>query len=1356
MLISKKTHRYFAAAFFCLVLLISAAVYLIFRRSKPVIIAFRQVGIRSSNRIPEIAQPGDTVTLTFRVDSGTAYYALTPRVEIAGKPAIVMTRGDGYVASRDLDDDAGDGPVTFSIDIYDESGGSLAKAYSTTDGSQVEIDGSPPILEDVQFATGTGADSKGRITVSIRSSEPLGGRPDMLIAGVLPDRIERLDPTRFTAEAVLSRELKAGPVPLHVEFSDRVGNTGEIFTGGTGPNKPPALTYDPVPPAITEVGIASTNPESPRIARIGDTIVLSFAVSEPIEGTPFVDIPGGGNVRVMRIDELGDGEKGTSVYEAVTQLIRPIPEGVIGFSIQVIDRSGNISNPADRTTDGSWAYFRGAAPPPLKPRTALRKPQPLPYVGEDYGSIEHLGYISAVDPGGTMDLTIHFAVSINGAVPPGKEVRVVEEPVINLIEQEPVEEPVEDPFEEPPQEPDIDETPVEVQVLAGEDPGVTAGLGPDNRVVIDSPEEAALFGSYVEVRGRVYDHGNITGLRYEVSPLVFLGQQSEFLSGDIELDEGGAFSFTFATATLSGTQQVVITAEYGEERAESAKISLLEGDSDIPSFTVVPEGEAALVRWEPHPLAHSYSVDFVNVTDGSEAAERKIENISSPSRIKGLEIGHRYSFLLSAYEENGTFIGTSARKEIVAINVDTLKPGISEEYKRIRITWAEIPGAAGFDLERAVEGVSDFEPLARSVIGTEYNDTDVIYGRKYSYRVSPQGEAFFSTPVSGEPLAVPEDKTRVAVSWKEIKVADATVYGYYTFVAAGEGGLVIFDISDPEKPVNVGAIETSNAQDVAISEGYAYVADGDRGLRVIDIDTPQNPVEVGSRKTSDAKSIEIRRIDDETVHAIVADGEFGVKIMDVSNPKDPERIYTIQTADASDLILVERGEKVYAIVADGPGGVVLIDLDATPPVVVSRYESSNASGISMDSDLLFIADEDEGLKVLDLADLESPRVISTYELANTVDVSVSEDFAYIASETEGLLIFDVSSPKLPVFYDAAEIEGIRAVTARGSKVFAGGENGFHILDAFTKGESYEVASVLTDGKAYEVSINNPQTDKTYAYVADRKGGLKIFDVSMPNTLGDASLLAHIETEYCREVLAVGDYAYIADGPGGVVVVDLAPLWDDDPDTAPGVIGKWDTDGNARSLAYANELLYVADGNRGVKVIDVSNPERPVQAAAVSTEYAVNIKVADGYIFLADGDGGFRIYDADPESLALIATVDTANTRGLDVQNQMAYVAGSTGLSVIDVSSPAEPLVLGFYRTGYAEEVAVDGRLAYIAEGFNGLTILDVINPESPYIVSRSENKYTVGIAVSGKYAYLVDTTGLKIVEILIPAWALKE
>jgi hypothetical protein len=47
-----------------------------------------------------------------------------------------------------------------------------------------------------------------------------------------------------------------------------------------------------------------------------------------------------------------------------------------------------------------------------------------------------------------------------------------------------------------------------------------------------------------------------------------------------------------------------------------------------------------------------------------------------------------------------------------------------------------------------------------------------------------------------------------------------------------------------------------------------------------------------------------------------------------------------------------------------------------------------------------------------------------------------------------------------------------------------------------------------------------------------------------------------------------------------------------------------------------------------------------------------------------------------------------------------------GLRVIDVSNPSSPREVGFYETlGLAEDVAVSGTYAYVADGEGGLVIL---------------------------------------------------
>jgi hypothetical protein len=64
----------------------------------------------------------------------------------------------------------------------------------------------------------------------------------------------------------------------------------------------------------------------------------------------------------------------------------------------------------------------------------------------------------------------------------------------------------------------------------------------------------------------------------------------------------------------------------------------------------------------------------------------------------------------------------------------------------------------------------------------------------------------------------------------------------YAYMADGNSGLAVIDISDPTNPgTPVYEDTTGNARDIYISGDYAYVADDTSGLAVIDISDPTNP-----------------------------------------------------------------------------------------------------------------------------------------------------------------------------------------------------------------------------------------------------------------------------------------------------------------------------------------------------------------------------------------------------------------------------------------------------------------------------------------------------------------------------------
>ena len=70
------------------------------------------------------------------------------------------------------------------------------------------------------------------------------------------------------------------------------------------------------------------------------------------------------------------------------------------------------------------------------------------------------------------------------------------------------------------------------------------------------------------------------------------------------------------------------------------------------------------------------------------------------------------------------------------------------------------------------------------------------------------------------------------------------------------------------------------------------------------------------------------------------------------------------------------------------------------------------------------------------------------------------------------------------------------------------------------------------------------------------------------------------TGYAFGVYVSGDYAYVADGDSGLAVIDIS-----DP-TNPGTPVYKDTTGDARGVFVSGDYAYVADGESGLAVIDI--------------------------------------------------------------------------------------------------------------------------------------------------------------------------
>jgi hypothetical protein len=862
-------------------------------------------------------------------------------------------------------------------------------------------------------------------------------------------------------------------------------------------------------------------------------------------------------------------------------------------------------------------------------------------------------------------------------------------------------------------------------------------------ITLVTPSKGSTYGSAIRVAGTVTDpyagQAGMEGIEtatWLLSP-VSLGRSSSPARGPITLGPGGAFKFSLPAAKLSGAQDLTLTVISRNGNRADLTLRLAQGDSDLPSFRLEPGDRSVTATWEAVPFALHY--DLVWAASGTPLEQgTTIKQVTPPVKVTGLDNGSRYSLQVKAAFDDGT-AGASPLEQFIPLSPQTLAPKAAGEYQQIQLSWKGIPGSAAYDVWRASRRSATYAKVASNLAATTYSDSAVEYGAEYSYTISPAAVlAPMSAPASARSLAFPEQKLAVLGRAPFAGARGASLYGGYVFAASGAQGVRVVDVSTPTAPAAVAVLTTSDAWDVAVRGDYAYVADGESGLRVFDITAPRTPIEIGQRKTSSARAVVLSGN-----YAYVADGDKGLKVIDVSDARDLPRVGQVATENAQGLAL----QSGLLYVADGTGGLKVFDLKRpTVPTLVGTLPTTDARGVSLEGPLAVVADGAAGLRVLDISSPRKPVLLATMKMGMAAAVSLDTAFAYVADGSRGVSVVNLQDPSRPALFASQDAAGASGVSVRKRVMYIADHAGLDLVRVQILGMSFPVASCAAVGKSFDVSVSG-----NWAYVASHADGIHMIDVSQPGDVTDASLASGVGTRFAQSVAVQDRTAYVADGSSGVRIVDMSPAWT--KGGVPITAGTYRPGGVVSRAVPSGKYLYVAAGDRGVQVLDVTTPSAPAQVSSVRTTDAADVLLKDTWAFVADGDGGVRVLDvSNPASPVLLPAAVRGDARRLAMTGDLLLAAGAEGVSIIDVSDPSAPRLESRYDTSSAQSVDASGRYAYVAEGYQGLTVLDLSRPTHPAVVSTCDSVYAMGVAVKGDYAIVADSSGLRVVQILIPSW----
>jgi hypothetical protein len=207
--------------------------------------------------------------------------------------------------------------------------------------------------------------------------------------------------------------------------------------------------------------------------------------------------------------------------------------------------------------------------------------------------------------------------------------------------------------------------------------------------------------------------------------------------------------------------------------------------------------------------------------------------------------------------------------------------------------------------------------------------------------------------------------------------------GNYLYTTRDYGGLVVYDISDPDFAIPLTMVsELSKAYDIAVQGDYLYIADEDNGLMIYDITDPETPVQVSTFTDGNFDSLDSLEVRGNRVYGVDADANQAV-IIDVSNPSTPATVSTITNASIQSIsqLTIHHNQLYISSKGNGgstPGAISLYSLtNPDSPSLVGQYSSPD-SGIAYgkmnfyDGFVLVTAEQANRIDVINFTDNTNP------------------------------------------------------------------------------------------------------------------------------------------------------------------------------------------------------------------------------------------------------------------------------------------------------------------------------------------------------------------------------------------------
>jgi uncharacterized membrane protein len=387
--------------------------------------------------------------------------------------------------------------------------------------------------------------------------------------------------------------------------------------------------------------------------------------------------------------------------------------------------------------------------------------------------------------------------------------------------------------------------------------------------------------------------------------------------------------------------------------------------------------------------------------------------------------------------------------------------------------------------------------------------------------------------------------------------------------------------------------------------------------------------------------------------------------------------------------------------------------DPTKPKVVSTFGQNDVARGGNDlerivGNQLIVASQNSGngynFLIYSLANPQRPQLLSKsfFGPAFMTDLAATSSTAFVSSNVVytffgsvtgqggNLTAINFSNPSQPVLANRLSDNDLASPpvsqTRESDVAVVNSQVAYVASSTSTGGSPPGQSTTAGEGRLLVVNIQDPTKVQEYRLPDGQAGGSTELDIS--------------GTTYLKAVGIEGNRALVVGVTGGIdgnyqehgnttlTVLDISDPLNPQiiktvvtPNTPSAAILVQDLGNNQFAVTGTDR-----NGNPVLEIVDISNPSSP-GFASIPVPAALNggVTAAGGKLYVTSSSG-LSIFNVNQLSspLTQIGQVQTAPTGGsvaLDLADNLAYVGGTTGIDIVDISNPTHPVDKGTFGSG---------------------------------------------------------------------------